>query len=178
MRRALLIIDMLNDFVRPGAPLEVPHNREILPALQQRLQNARRDGTPVIFVSDAHAEDDSEFSRMGWPPHAVRGTEGAAVIDELAPRDGEIQLAKTTYSGFNGTELETTLKKLKVEEVVLTGCVTNICILYTAADAVMKGYNVIVPTDCVAHLDPQEGEFAFNQMKNVLGVQLERPTAC
>jgi nicotinamidase-related amidase len=175
MQRALLIIDMLNDFVRPGAPLEVPHNREILPALQQRLLNARRDGTPIIFINDAHALNDSEFSRMGWPPHAVKGTEGAAVIEELAPRENETLIAKTTYSGFNNTRLEETLKKLEIEELVLTGCVSNICILYTAADAVMKGYNVIVPTDCVGHLDPAEGEFAFNQMKNILGVQVERP---
>lgn len=175
MQRALLVIDMLNDFVQPGAPLEVPHNREILPALQQRLQNARLDKTPVIFVSDAHAPDDTEFSRMGWPPHAVKGTEGAAVIRELAPLAGELVVEKTTYSGFNGTNLEETLKKLGAEELVLTGCVSNICILYTAADAVMKGYSVIVPTDCVAHIDPAEGEFAFNQMKNILGVQVERP---
>jgi len=175
MQRALLIIDMLNDFVRPGAPLEVPQNREILPALQQRLLNARRDGTPVIFVSDGHSPEDPEFSRMGWPPHAIEGTEGAAIITELAPQPGESLIKKTTYSGFNGTALEATLKKFDIEELVLTGCVTNICILYTAADAVMKGYRVIVPTDSIAHLDPAEGEFALNQMKNILGVQVERP---
>ncbi len=175
MQRALLIIDMLNDFVRPGAPLEVPHTREILPTLQQRLINARQDKTPVIFISDAHIPDDPEFSRMGWPPHAIRGTAGAAVITELAPQTNESLVTKTTYSGFNDTNLEETLKKLNIEELVLTGCISNICILYTAADAVMKGYSVIVPTDCIAHLDPAEGEFALNQMKNILGVQIERP---
>ena len=175
MRRALLVIDMLNDFVQPGAPLEVPHNREILPALQQRVLSARADGTPVVYISDAHAEEDPEFSRMGWPPHAVRGTRGAAIINELAPTEKDIQIEKTTYSGFNGTSLEEELQKLGVEELVLTGCVSNICILYTAADAVMKGYNVIVPTDCVGHLDEAEGEFAYRQMKNILGVQVERP---
>jgi len=175
MQRALLIIDMLNDFVRPGAPLEVPQNREILPALQQRLLNARRDNTPIIFINDGHSVNDPEFSRMGWSPHAIQGTEGAAVINELAPLANETQIIKKTYSGFNNTPLEKILKNLGIEELVLTGCVSNICILYTAADAVMKGYNVIVPTDCVAHLDPEEGEFAFNQMKNILGVQVERP---
>lgn len=175
MQRALLIIDMLNDFVRPGAPLEVAHNREILPALQQRLLTARHEGTPVIFISDSHTADDPEFSRMGWPPHAIRGTEGAKIISELAPLANETQVIKNTYSGFNKTTLEETLNKLNIEELVLTGCVSNICILYTAADAVMKGYSVIVPTDCIGHLDQDEGEFAFNQMKNVLGVQVERP---
>jgi nicotinamidase-related amidase len=175
MQRALLIIDMLNDFVRPGAPLEVAHNREIIPALQQRLLNARRSGMPAIFICDGHAPDDPEFSRMGWPPHAILGTPGASVIEELAPLAEDALISKTSYSSFNNTNLEETLKKLDIEELVLTGCVSNICILYTAAEAVMKGYKVIVPTDCVAHLDQAEGEFAFRQMKNVLGVQLEYP---
>jgi len=175
MQRALLVIDMLNDFVRPGAPLEVPENRDILPSLQLRIQNARRDGTPVIFISDQHTPDDPEFSRMGWPPHAVQGSPGASIIAELTPLEDEILITKTTYSGFKGTNLEKVLNKLNIEELVLTGCVSNICILYTAADAVMKGYSVIAPTDCIANLDPAEGEFALNQMKNILGVQVERP---
>ena len=89
MRQALVVIDMLNDFVLSGAPLEVPENRSIIPALQQRLAKARAEQTPVIFVSDAHAADDLEFERMGWPPHAVAGTPGAQIIDELRPQPSE-----------------------------------------------------------------------------------------
>lgn len=170
MKTALVIIDMLNDFVLPGAPLEVPATREILPTLKQRLEQARKDGLPVIHVCDAHAPDDREFERMGWPPHAVRGTRGAEVVDELAPLAGEPVIAKTSYSGFHDTELDQTLKQLGIEELILTGCVTSICVLYTAADAVMNGYRVTVPADCVAPLDPKDGEFALNQMRNVLGV--------
>jgi len=76
MRLALVVIEMLNDFILSGAPLEVPENRSIIPALQQRLTEARVEQTPVIFVSDAHVADDREFERMGWPPHAVAGTPG------------------------------------------------------------------------------------------------------
>ena len=174
MAEVLVVIDMLNDFVLPGAPLEVPATRTILPALQRRLTAARQAGTPVVFVCDAHAPDDPEFSRMNWPPHAVRGTSGARIVDELAPREGEPVVSKTSYSGFFGTELETTLRKLKAEDVVLTGCVTNICVLYTAADAAMRGYRVRVPADAVASLDAAEGEFALAQMERVLGVTVER----
>ena len=74
MRQALVVIDMLNDFVRQGAVLEVPQTRRIVPALQARLAEARQDGVPVVYVCDAHEVDDREFERMGWPPHAVRGT--------------------------------------------------------------------------------------------------------
>ena len=171
-KTALLVIDMLNDFVLQGAPLEVPETRDILPALQKRLAAARRAGWPVIFVCDAHAPDDSEFSRMGWPPHAVAGTAGAQVVAELAPEADEWLVTKTAYSGFFGTDLDAVLKKLQLENLVLTGCVSNICVLYTAADAVMRGYQVEVPTGCVASINEEDGAFAYRQMRDVLGVQV------
>jgi nicotinamidase-related amidase len=174
-KEALLISDMLNDFVREGAPLEVPAARQILPALQKRLAAARANGVPVIYVCDAHRPDDPEFSRMGWPPHAVKGTRGAEVLAELAPLETDPVVEKTTYSGFHHTGLEGILQALGVERLVLTGVVTNICILYIAYDAVIRGYQVTVPTDCVAPLDPVDGEFALRQMEQVLGVNVTRP---
>lgn len=174
MKEALLVVDMLNDFVLPGAPLEVPRAREIVPALKRRLEEARGQGTDVVFVCDAHAPDDREFSRMGWPPHALRGTQGAEVVTELRPREGEPVVRKSTYSGFHDSELQSVLAALKVEKLVITGCVTSICVFYTAADAVMRGYRVRVPVDCVAPLDEADGEFALRQMEQVLGVEVER----
>ena len=76
-KKALVVVDMLNDFVRPGAPLEVPETRTILPALRRRIAKARRDGELVVYVCDSHRKNDPEFARMGWPPHAVEGTPGA-----------------------------------------------------------------------------------------------------
>lgn len=174
MGEALLIIDMLEDFVRAGAPLEVPATRAILPALQRRLTAARAKGTAVIYVGDAHLADDQEFTRMGWPPHAVKGTAGAQVVAELAPLETDPVVEKTSYSGFHHTGLEGILQARGIDSLVLTGCVTNICILYTAYDAVIRGYRVTVPTDCVAPLDPADGDFALRQMERVLGVTLAR----
>lgn len=173
MKEALLIIDMLNDFVLPGAPLEVPATRTILPALQTRLAAARTRGIPVIYVCDAHRPDDPEFTRMGWPPHAVKGTRGAEVVAELAPLDTDPVVEKFSYSGFHHTGLEGILQALGVEHLVLTGCVTNICILYIAYEAVVRGYQVTVPAACVAPLDPADGDFALRQMEQVLGVMVE-----
>jgi len=174
MKEALLIIDMLNDFVREGAPLEVPATRTILPALVKRLADARAKGMPVIYIGDAHAPDDPEFARMGWPPHAVKVTPGSEVVEELAPLASEPLVEKTAYSGFHRTTLQELLVERGITDLVLTGCVTNICILYTAYDAVIRGYNVCVPIDCVAPLDPADGEFALKQMEQVLGVQVMR----
>lgn len=170
----MLVIDMLNDFVREGAPLEVPATRVILPALRRRLEEARARGVPVIYVCDAHSSDDPEFARMDWPPHAVKGTPGAAVVAELAPLETDPVIEKTSYSGFHHTGLEGILQALGIDRLVLTGCVTSICVLYTAYDAVVRGYAVTVPAACVAPLDPADGEFALRQMEQVLGVRVER----
>lgn len=172
MTEALLVIDMLKDFVLPGAPLEVPETRAIIPALRKQVAMARQAGRPVIYVCDAHAVDDPEFSRMGWPPHAVRGTDGARVIDPLAPGELDPVIEKTGYSGFHQTGLEGLLQSLGIQRLTLTGCVTNICVFYTAYDAVIRGYEVTVPTDCVAAIAAEDGAFALRQMSAVLGVKV------
>jgi len=173
---ALIVVDMLNDFVRPGAPLEVPETRKIVPALRRRIARARRDGELVVFVCDAHRKNDPEFARMGWPPHAVEGTSGAAVVHALSPEAGDVVVEKKTYSGFHRTALDAVLRRHGVRRLALSGCVTNICILYTAADAAMRGYDVAVDERLVAGLSPKSHAFALDEMERVLGARvLRRP---
>ena len=172
MKQALLIIDMLNDFVQENAPLEVPKAREIIPSLQKHLAEAREKDLEVVFVCDRHAPDDPEF--RVWPPHAVRGTAGAEVIAELSPGEGERVIAKTTLLGFYNTELENYLVSRRVDELILTGCVTNICVYFIAVEAVVRGFKVRVFADSVAPLDDREGEFALLQMEKILGVRIDR----
>lgn len=173
MADALLIIDMLNDFVQPGAPLEVPETRSIIKAIQGQVTKARAENRPVIYICDTHTPDDPEFSRMGWPAHAVSGTPGAQVISELAAEEMDPVVEKTSYSGFHQTGLEGLLQSLKIDHLTLTGCVTNICILYTAYEAVIRDYAVTVPADCVASLSAEDEAFALKQMTEVLGVKVE-----
>jgi len=171
-REALLVIDMLNDFVKEGAPLEVPETREVIPAIKREIENARRDGKPVIYICDAHKPEDREFSKFGWPPHAIEGTEGAQVVDELMPIEEDYIVKKTTYSGFYNTDLDDVLKKLDVDSLRLTGCVTHICVMFTASDAVLRDYKVSVVSDAVAGLDKEDHEAGLRIMKNVLGVKI------
>ncbi|MBI5125364.1 MAG: cysteine hydrolase [Planctomycetes bacterium] len=165
-KKALLIIDMLNDFIKRGAPLEVPKARGIIRNIRRELERARRAGIPVIYCCDRHRPRDREFDV--WPPHAVRGTQGAEIIEELRPIKGEPVVAKKTYSAFYRTSLEKTLKRLGVKHLILTGVVTNICILYTAVDAYMRGYEITVPEDCVAGLKEGDSLFALRQIKGIL----------
>ncbi len=173
-RRALLVIDLLEDFVRPGAPLEVPRTRDILPAVRRRIARARRAGELVVYVCDAHRKNDPEFSRMGWPPHAVRGTKGAAVAREICPEPGDVVVEKVTYAGFYRTSLQSVLRRHGVREVELVGCVTNICILYIASEAALRGYDVTVDEALVAGLDAASHAFALDQLEKVFGVRVIR----
>ena len=173
-RRALLIIDMLEDFVRPGAPLEVPRTRDILPTLRRRVSRARRGGELVVYICDAHRKNDPEFARMGWPPHAVAGTRGAAVVREISPEPGDVVVEKKGYSGFFRTSLQSVLRRHGIRTVSLAGVVTNICILYTAYEAAVRGYDVTVEESVVAGLDDESHRFALDQMEKVLGVRVIR----
>ncbi|GAB4281935.1 MAG: cysteine hydrolase [Deferrisomatales bacterium] len=172
MRRALVVVDMLVDFVEPEGSLRVPDTEKILPRVVEEVADARRRGESVIYLCDSHAPDDPEFARMGWPPHAVKGTRGARVVDALAPAPYDPVVAKTTYSGFHGSTLDQVLRERAIDTVRLVGCVTNICVLYTAADAAMRGYHVEVVQDAVAGLDPDDHAFALRQVTNVLGGKL------
>jgi nicotinamidase-related amidase len=171
-RKALLIIDMLNDFVLQGAPLKVPDAQGIIPNIQKQIKMARKNNMLIIYICDSHDRNDQEFVRMGWPPHALAGCEGAQVIDSLKPSPLDRVITKKNYSGFFDTELDSVLKEGNISGLLITGCVTNICVLYTVADAVQRGYKVSVLKDCVAALDQQDHEFALKQMRYVLGARL------
>jgi len=171
-KEALLIIDMLNDFVLEGAPLQVPDARKVIPAIKKEIEAARRGGIQVIYLCDAHEREDREFSKFGWPSHAIAGTEGASVVDELKPGKYDILLQKTSYSGFYKTKLDETLRDLGIGSLTLTGCVTHICILFTASDAVLRDYEVSVVKDGVAGIEKEDHDAALRIMKNVLGVRI------
>lgn len=169
---ALLVIDMLNDFVLEGAPLEVPETRNVLQVIRSEIAQARKRGNPVIYVCDAHDSDDREFTKFGWPAHAVEGSAGAQVVEEIKPQPGDAVIKKQTYSGFFNTRLDGVLKDLGVTGLRLTGCVTHICILFTASDAVLRDYKVTVVEDGVAGLSREDHDAAIRIMKNALGIHI------
>jgi nicotinamidase-related amidase len=171
MNKALLVIDMLNDFSKKEGTLFVPENERIIPIISKWINKFREKGDYIIFVSDNHSVDDKEFSK--WPPHAIAGTWGSEIVEELKPKLGtgkEFIVKKTTYSSFYKTELEELLKKLNVYELYLTGCVVNICVYYAAMEAVLRGFKVFVVKDAVSAIDEKDKDYVFKDMKNVLGV--------
>ena len=144
-RTAILVIDVINDFV--SGVLGSERVAAIVPNIERLLSHARKTGAPVVYITDAHLPDDKEFEI--WPRHAEEGSEGAQVVEEIRPEEGDYHLLKRRYSCFYATGLDALLRELGIDKVVLTGLVTNICIQHTAADAFFRGYKIIVPRDCV-----------------------------
>lgn len=167
---AFIIIDMLNDFVLPGAPLEVPKAKNIIPAIKKRLEDARDKMNPIIYVCDAHYKDDIEFNK--WPKHAIKGSKGAEVVEELKPEEGDYIIYKRKYSAFVGTDLDLILRELKIERVILTGVVTDICVLHTASDGYMLGYKIIIPEDSCIALSDEDQKWALLQAKRLYDAQI------
>jgi nicotinamidase-related amidase len=147
-RPVLLVLDMLVDHLTPGRPIEVPRARDIVPALKARIAKARAKGTPIIYVCDSHEPDDPDLRT--WPAHALAGTEGAEVWPDLAPEPGDRIVRKPTYSAFERSELGDVLNELGADEIILTGCATEVGIRATAVDALQRGYVVRVPADSQA----------------------------
>ena len=166
----LIVIDMLNDFVSKGAVLEVPMARAIVDNIKKQMSQARRHRIPIVYCCDAHRNNDLEFKL--WPRHAVKGTDGAKVIKQLKPHREDYVVAKTSYSCFYKTSLGKLLKKLGRTHLIITGVVTNICVLYTAVDAYMRGYKVTIPKNCVAAITKSEHQFALRQIERLLHAEM------
>jgi nicotinamidase/pyrazinamidase len=167
---ALLVIDMLNDFIVDEGSLVLPDARRIVPGLRRILADAREQGVPVIYITDSHREDDHEFNY--WPAHAISDTWGGSVIDELQPLEGEYIIPKRRYSAFFGTDLDTYLRELGVRKLYLTGVLTNICVYATALDAAMRNYGVAVFKQAVASLSEDTDRFIFQQLEDVVHAEL------
>lgn len=148
---ALIIVDMQNDFVNERGQLYVGEAaRRTIPNIKRLLEKARGSGATVVFTQDWHLEDDPEFPI--WGKHAVANTWGSEIIEELRPLEGEIIIKKLRYDAFFGTSLDHVLRIKGIRNVVVTGTVSNICVLHTAASAALNLYRVYLPVDCVSAL--------------------------
>jgi len=159
---ALIVVDMQNDFARKGGALYVESAEKVIPAIAKLLKKAREARATVIFTQDWHSPDDPEFKI--WGPHAVRDTDGARIVSELQPRAEEKVVQKVRYDAFYGTDLDHYLRLKGIKNVVVTGTVSNICVLHTAGSAALRWYRVIVPVDALAALTEFDQISALRQM--------------
>lgn len=160
---ALLIIDMINSFDFPGADAIREPARRAAGAILELRDQAVRAAIPIIYVNDNFGEWHSEKSRL------VEQVKARLVRPELAPDDDAYFVIKPQFSGFYATNLQVLLPKLGISRLVLTGVATDICILFTAADAHMRDYALWVPEDAVAAEVPERGAAALAIMRESMG---------
>jgi nicotinamidase-related amidase len=172
-RRVLLVIDMLNDFLDPTGALYCGEDaRKIIPVIRQLIDEFTAGREPVIFLRDAHAQNDKEFEL--FPPHAIKGSWGSEVIPELAPGVNSIIVDKTRFSGLFGNKLADILTDIGPDEVWVTGVLTSICVMDTTGGLRDLDYAAVIPVDAVADIDPLWHEFALERMKKVYGARLTK----
>lgn len=159
---ALVIVDMQNDFAHPDGKLFVPGSRKTIPFIQKLLNKARENNMKIFFTQDWHTKYDPEFKI--WGEHAVAGTWGSEIIDDLKPLENEFMIKKLRYDAFFGTPFDIYLRAFGIKTLIITGTVANICVLHTAGSAVLLGYDIIVPVDAVSGLTPFDCEAAFRQI--------------
>jgi len=169
--KALIIIDMLKDFIeKDGALYCGDKARNIIPFVQKRIEEIRNTGGTVIFLQDNHSEDDLEFKV--YPKHCVRGTKGAEIIDEIEVKEDDIVIPKTRYSGFYSTELEQVLEEKEIGEVEVVGVCTSICVMDTVGDLRNRDYSVTVWRDGVADFDNEAHQFSLKRMEKIYGAKV------
>ncbi len=152
-KHALVIIDMLNDFIGEKAALRCENGEKIVPKIREAIDFCHNNGIQVVHVQEAHRKNDADFRVR--PVHAIKGTWGSEFIDELQPEEdkGDYVIQKRRHSAFSYTDFDLFLREEKIDTVVLTGVWTNVCVRSTASDALYHGYNVIALTDSTASQD-------------------------
>lgn len=169
--KALIIVDMLNDFIHPDGVLYCGDDATaIVPFVAKRLEIYRKAQDAVIYLQDAHAADDKEFEK--FPPHCVAGTWGSQIIDTLTPQTSEMVLPKTRYSGFYNTGLGKALESIAPQLVEVVGVCTSICVMDTVGGLANRDMAVEVPKDGVADFDNNAHLFALKRMKTIYGVDI------
>ncbi len=173
--KALIIVDMLKDFV--DGKLANPKAQAIVGPLRALLAHARQQGWVVVFSNDAHHPDDPELKV--WGPHAMVGDPGAQVIDALTPAPGrrEFISEKRSYGAFDGTGLDERLKAQGVDEVVITGQHTHICVRHSSYGALIRGYRITVPRDAVCAFEGVDEEDALTYLKSVYAAEVTTTAA-
>ena len=164
---ALLIVDMINDLEFPGGDRLAEQVMPIAERIRDLRNSARELGIPTVYVNDNFGKWQSDFRTL--LDHSLHeDVLGRAMVELVVPDDEDYFVLKPKHSGFYSTTLDTLLAYLKASTLIITGIAGNSCVLFTASDAFMRDYYLIVPSDCVASIDPDDNEYALRQMREIL----------
>lgn len=164
-RYTILVTDMLNDFIY--GRLKSARVRKIIPKIKYLLDFARRKNIPIFYCNDEHQLSDPEI--RVWGAHAMKGTKGADVIQDIKPRYNDLMIPKRGYSAFDKSRLEKALKSSYNGKgpttLIMTGIHTHICIKHSTYDAFTRGFDTIIAEDGVNAFTKNEHMFGLKYMK-------------
>lgn len=178
MKKALIVIDMLKDFInKDGALYCGEMTTKMVPHVVARVKEYNDNELPIIFVCDNHNENDLEFER--FPKHCVAFTDGASLIKELEHPtvDNIAHVYKNRFSGFHNTNLDFVLSEffgMKPNDSVIEVCgvCTHICVSDTVGDLTNRNYHTVINRRCVGDFDKDMHTFALKRMKNIYGTEI------
>jgi nicotinamidase-related amidase len=167
---ALVVVDMINPYDFPDADAVAEHAPEAVENIARLLERSRDEGVRVIYVNDNYGDWNSSSEEL--LAEAMKGAH-PELVEPLAPREGEAFVIKARHSIFYSTPLEYLLATQGIGRVVLTGQVTEQCILYSALDAYVRNFRLAVVRDAVAHIDDELAEAALRMMERNMSADIE-----
>jgi len=164
---ALLIVDMINDLEFPGGDRLYEQMMPVARCIDDLRRRARRLRIPTVYVNDNFGRWQSDLRAL--LTHCLEDdVRGRSMVELIAPEDDDYFVLKPKHSGFYSTTLETLLSYLQARTLIITGIAGNSCVLFTASDAFLRDYYLMVPSDCTASIDPEDNAYALKQMREVL----------
>ncbi|HTU60604.1 MAG TPA: isochorismatase family cysteine hydrolase [Polyangiales bacterium] len=145
----LLLVDVINGLSFPGSGPLVRAAERVAPNIRKLAERARAARVPVVYVNDNFGQWRSDFART-YEQCVRRDQPGRRVTEQLKPEANDYFVLKPQFSGFYCTTLEPLLQHIGAEKLVIVGFAANLCVLFTANDAYMRGFDVVVPSDCTA----------------------------
>lgn len=172
---ALLLIDVINDLEFPEGDQLFAHFKPAATRILELKRRAKQAGIPVIYVNDNFGRWRSDFHAQ--VEHCLNdAVRGKPIAELLQPESDDYFVLKPKHSGFFSTTLDILLDYLEVQVVIMTGVAGNNCVLFTANDAYMRDFEVVVPSDCVASNTEEENRAALHQIEKILKADI-RPSA-
>lgn len=171
----LLLIDVINDFAFPEAELLLRHARPMAKRIAELKRGAQTAGIPVIYVNDNFGRWRSDF--RATVEHCSRPDSlGREIVTLLHPGPDDYFVLKPKHSAFYCTTLDILLRDLQTRRVILAGVAGDICVLFTANDAYMRGLELVVPADCIASETTEKTAMALEQMRTLLRADVRPAT--
>jgi nicotinamidase-related amidase len=173
-KAVLLLIDVINNLEFPEGETLLKYALPMAEQIVTLKQRAQRAGIPAIYVNDNFGKWRSDFKGVIQYCLTKRGR---PLVERLCPQEEDYFVLKPKHSGFFSTTLDLLLEYLQAKTIILTGLTTNACVLFTAHDAYMRDFHLIVPADCVAAADENDHTTALQHMAKMLKADIQPSAA-